>query len=91
MSRAHFIVESTKKEQEKIEYYTDLKYEILKCWHKEVDKIMILPIIIGTLVTVIKNLRKNVGKLDLNLDVVMLQKTYFLGTAQITWKVLDII
>ena len=44
-----------KKEQEKVEYYTDLKYEILKCWSKEVDKVMILPIIIGALGTVTKN------------------------------------
>ena len=79
-----------KKEQEKIEYYTDLKKEILKCWSKEVDKVMILPIIIGALGTVTKNLRKNIGKLDLNLDVDMLQKTCLLGTARIIRKVLDI-
>ena len=42
-----------KKGQEKIEDYTDLKYEILKCWNKEVDKVMILPI--GSLGTVTKN------------------------------------
>ena len=74
-----------------MEYYTDLKYEILKGWNKEVDKVVILPIIIGALGTVTKNLRKNIGKLDLDLDlgVDMLQKACLLETAQIIWEVLD--
>ena len=50
-----------KKEQDKIEYYTDLKYEILKCQNNDVDKVMILPIIKGALRHVTKNYRKNVG------------------------------
>ena len=77
------------RKQEKIEYYTDLKYEILKCWNKEVDQVMILPIIIGALGTVTKNLRKILGKLDLHLEVDALQKTCLLGTARIIRKVLD--
>ena len=80
-----------KKEQEKIEYYNDLdlKYEILKCWNKEVDKVMILPIVIGALETVTNNLRKNLDKVDLHLGVDALQKTCLLGTARIIRKVLD--
>ena len=50
-----------KKEQEKLEYYIDLKYEILKCWNKEVDKVMILPIIVGALGMGAKNLRKTLA------------------------------
>ena len=77
------------KEQEKIEYYNGSKYEILKCWNKEVDKVIILPIIIGALGSVTRNLRKILGKLDLNLGVDTLQKTCLLGTARIFRKVLD--
>ena len=69
-----------KKEQEKIEYYNDLKYEILKCWNKEVDKVMILSIVIGALRTVTNDLRKNLDKVDLHLGVDALQKTCLLGT-----------
>ena len=78
-----------KKEQEKIEYYNDLKYEILKCWNKEVDKVVILPIVIGALGTVTNNLRKNLDKVDLHLGVDALQTTCLLGTARIIRKVLD--
>ena len=38
---------------------------------------------------VTKNLRKNLGKLDLHLEVDALQKTCLLGTARIIRKVLD--
>ena len=78
-----------KKEQEKIEYYNDLKYEILKCWNKEVDKVMILPIVIGVLGSVTNNVRKNLDKVDLHLGVDAIQKTCLLGTARILRKVLD--
>ena len=78
-----------KKEQEKIEYYNDLKYEILKCWNKEVDKVMILPIVIGALGSVTNNLRKNLDKVDLHLGVDAIQKTCLLGTARVLRKVLD--
>ena len=77
-----------KKEQEKIEYYNDLKYEILKCWNKEVDKVMILPIVIGALGSVTNNVRKNLDKVDLHLGVDAIQKTCLLGTARILRKVL---
>ena len=78
-----------KKEQEKIEYYNDLKYEILKCWNKEVDQVMILPIVIGALGSVTNNVRKNFDKVDLHLGVDAIQKTCLLGTARILRKVLD--
>ena len=68
-----------KKEQEKIG----------KGLNKEVAKFIILPIIIGALGSVTKNLRKNPGKLDLNLGLDALQKTCLLGTARIFRKVLD--
>ena len=66
-----FDTRTKKKEQEKIDYYNDLKYEILKCWNKEVEKVMIVPIVIGALWTVTNNLRKNLDKVDLHLGVVL--------------------
>ena len=89
MLRARLTIDSRKKEQEEMKYYTDLKYDVLKCWNKEVDIVIILPVIIGALGSVTKNLRKNPGKLDLNLGVDTLQKTCLLGTARIFRKVLD--
>ena len=63
--------------------------EILKCWNKEVDKVMILPIVIGALGSVTNNVRKNLDKVDLHLGVDAIQKTCLLGTARILRKVLD--
>ena len=48
-----------KKEKEKIEFYTDLKDEILKCWKQEAEKVVILPIVIGASGTVTGNERRN--------------------------------
>ena len=67
-----------KKEQEKIEHYSDLKYEILKCWNKEVEKVMILPTVIGALGTVTKKLRKNLDKVDLHPGLMLYKKHVFL-------------
>ena len=47
-----------KKEREKVEYYTDLKYEILNCWKGKVKKVLIIPIIIGALGLVTKKLKE---------------------------------
>ena len=79
-----------KKEKEKIEFDTDLKYEILKCWKQEAEKGVILPIFIGALGTVTGNVRRHLEKLGINLSVDVLQKTCLLGTAHILRKVLDI-
>ena len=49
-----------KKEREKVEYYTDLKYEILKYWKGEVKKVLIIPIIIGALGLVTKKLKEQI-------------------------------
>ena len=78
-----------KKEKEKIEFYTDLKYEILKCWKHEVEKAVILPIVIGALGTVTGNVKRNLEKVGINLSVDVVQKTCLLGTARILRKVLD--
>ena len=65
------------------------RHEILKCWIKVVDKVMILPIVIGALGIVKNNLRKNLDKVDLHLGVDVLQKICLLRTARIIRKVFD--
>ena len=47
-----------KKEKEKFEHYTDLKYELLKVCNTEVTKVYIIPIVIGALGIVTKNVAK---------------------------------
>ena len=51
-----------KKEQEKIEAYTELKYEILKIWNTEVQKVVIVPIVIGAIGSVYRTLLE--GNID---------------------------
>ena len=78
-----------KKEKEKFEHYTDLKYELLKVWNTEVNKVYIIPIVIGALGTVTKNVAKYLEKIDFKPGLDPLQKACVLGTARIIRKVLD--
>ena len=78
-----------KKEREKVEYYTDLKYEILKCWKWEVKKVLIILIVIGALGLVTKNLKSNIEIINFKNGIEPLQKACLLGTARILKKVLD--
>ena len=54
----HLILGLEQKGRENVEYYTDLKYEILKCRKGEVKKVLIIPIIIGALGLVTKKLKE---------------------------------
>ena len=48
-----------KKEKGEIEFYTDLKYEILKCWKPEFEKVVTPPIVIvafGTVAVIVKEI-----------------------------------
>ena len=78
-----------KKEREKVEYYTDLKYEILKCWKGEVKKVLIIPIIIGALGLMTKNVKSNLEIINFKNGIEPLQKACMFGTARILRKVLD--
>ena len=78
-----------KKEKEKFEHYTDLKYELLKVWNMEVTKVYIIPIVIGALGTVTKNAAKYLEEIDFKSGLDPLQKACLLGTARIIRKVLD--
>ena len=78
-----------KKEKEKFEHNTDLKYELLKVWNREITKVYIIPIVIGALGIVAKNVAKYLEKIDFKPGLDPLQKACFLGTARIMRKVLD--
>ena len=72
-----------KKEKEKFEHYTDLKYELLKVWNTEVTKVYIIPIVIGALGIVTKNVAKYLEKINFKPGLDPLQKACLLGTARI--------
>ena len=76
-------------ENQKVETYTELKHEVLKIWWKEVQKVFIVPIIIGALGSVTKRLGKNLEMINVVKGVEPLQKACLLGTARIIRKVLD--
>ena len=78
-----------RKEKEKIDNYMDLKYEIARMWKSEINKVLILPIVIGALGTVSKNLEKNLVALNFEKAIETLQKACLLGSARILRKVLD--
>ena len=78
-----------KKGKEKFEYYNDLKYEIMKVWSSEVTKVYIIPIIVGALGTVTKNISKFLEKIEFKPGLEPLQKACLLGSARIMRKVLD--
>eukprot|EP00795_Rhopilema_esculentum_P013890 gene13890-biopygen3805 len=78
-----------KKEKEKFEHYTDLEYELLKGWNREITKVYIIPIVIGALGIVTKNDAKYLENIDFKPGLDPLQKACLLGTARIMRKVLD--
>ena len=75
------------KEKEKEEKYNKLKYEIIKIG--KMKKVVIIPIVIGALGTVTKNIKENLEKMEIKCEVNLLQKATLLGTARIIRKVLD--
>ena len=59
------------------------------CWKGgEVEKVFIVPIIIGVLGLVTKNLRTNLQKINFEMGIKLMQKACLLGTARILRKVL---
>ena len=75
------------KELEKIEHYNDLKYEIMKVWKNEVKKVIIVPIIIGALGSVTKNLRKYLETISFDKGIEPLQKCCLLGNSKNSQKI----
>ena len=75
------------KEQEKIEHYSDLKRKLKKIW--KCSHIEIVPIIVGALGIVSKNLEGWMKKISLKSSTAQLQKATLLGTARILRKILE--
>ena len=75
------------KEKKKIEKYQNLKREIQRFWN--LKKIDVIPVVLGALGSVTKNLGKYVDKIGIKTDLLTVQKTTLLGTARILRKVLE--
>ena len=75
------------KEREKVEKYQDLKRELKRIWQSQ--EIVTIPIIIGTLGTVSKNVEHWLRKLDIMVNFSTLQKACLLESARVIRKVLD--
>ena len=74
-------------ESEKIEKYQDLARELKKLWNM---KVVIIPVIIGTLGTTPKNIRKRMDEIGIKIRISDLQKTTIIHSARILRKVLEI-
>ena len=75
------------KEKEKIENYQDLKWELKWIW--KLRRVTVVPVIIGALGTVSKDIEKWLAEIDVTCRLESLQRTCLLGTARILRKVLD--
>ena len=74
---------------EKKDAYGDLKYEIFKVYKGEVNKVFIIPIIIGALGSVNKRFKSYLEQLKCDVHLEVVQRTCLLGSARILRKVLD--
>jgi len=74
-----------KKDTEKMDRYQDLARELKRLWKVETK---VIPIVVGALGTVTKNLEKNYKKAGLNVAVELLQKAALLGASRILRRVL---
>ena len=70
-----------KKEAEKITKYRDLEIETQKCWN--LKKIRTIPIVVGALGTVCKNISKRIETISPSVEFKIIQKTALLGSAHI--------
>ena len=69
-----------KKEMERKNAYCDLKYEIFKVYKGEVNKVLIIPVIIGALGSVTKRFKSYLEQLKCEVRMEVLQRTCLLGT-----------
>ena len=75
------------KKFEKLDNYSELRLEVARMWNK---KTVVVPIIIGALGSVPKDLQSYLKQLDIPHDLNILQHSVLLGTANILRKVLSI-
>ena len=76
------------KKNEKVEKYQDLKREIARVWN--IRAVQVVPIVVGSLGSVTKNLDKWLGKLNIKISISLSQRTTLLGTSRILRKVLEL-
>ena len=75
------------KEKEKVEKYQDLKREVKRIWNMR--SVIVVPVVIGALRSKAKKLNEWLEKLELTVNIVLLQKTTLVGAARILRKVLE--
>ena len=66
------------KKVEKLEKYGELCMEVARMWHKET---VVIPVIIGALGSIPKDLHKVISKLEIVYELDTLQHSLLLGTA----------
>ena len=74
------------KEREKVHKYQDLRFELRRLWEMPVE---VVPIVIGALGTIPKNLKRNLEKLEAKIAPGLMQKSVMLETAHIIRRVMD--
>ena len=75
------------KEEKKIKKYTDLRLEVSKIWNCSSK---VIPVIVGALGLVTKNLEKYLKSLEVDCKISVIQKSALLGTANILRKFLSV-
>ena len=75
------------KRNEKLNNYSELQLEIARVWNKET---LIVPITIGALASIPKDLECNLKKLGISYNAGTFQKSVLKGTANILRKVISI-
>ena len=76
----------SEKEKGKIERYQELKREIKRMWN--IRSIKVILVVVGTLGSTSKKLKKYIEELGVVINTALLQKTALLGTVRILRKVL---
>ena len=77
----------TKKEEEKVNKYQDLRLEIVRLW--KLKKVDIIPVVVGALGAVSRSIENWLEKLGVVVRVEHIQKTALLGTANIIRRTLQ--
>ena len=75
------------KETEKIEKYDELRREHERLWKV---KAKVVPIIVGALGTVTRNLNSYLKEIGVNVTIQLIQKSALLGSARILRKILHV-
>ena len=73
-------------EKEKVEKYKDLRREVARLWNV---KAKVVPIVVGALGVVTRNLSKHLDVIGVTTKIELLQKAALLGTARLLRRVLE--